>query len=189
MHIVAFLLFSLHLCFLLFFFSRVRFGPSLNSSIAFAACLKGYSCFADAVCGRDKCQCPSHLTGPHCEYDLALPELDMLSCNDWSFNYPKVDLTGLSWCRSANPTISPLRLPPHADPASIAFDVSPCSEELNPNATCKTVVKVSSLGWTKNGEANSFVLSGMLDGHFIIAGFTDDSVRLPLVDFSFSLPF
>jgi hypothetical protein len=101
----------------------------------------------------------------------------MLVCYEQSWGHSTTDLTGLTWCRSDNPTIAPLRLPPPADATSIAFDVRPCADESNPNATCKTVVKVSSLGWTQGGEANSFVLSGMLDGHFIIASFTNDSVR------------
>eukprot|EP01122_Echinamoeba_exundans_P008907 TRINITY_DN3033_c0_g1_i1.p1 TRINITY_DN3033_c0_g1~~TRINITY_DN3033_c0_g1_i1.p1 ORF type:complete len:1080 (-),score=122.26 TRINITY_DN3033_c0_g1_i1:24-2777(-) len=139
-------------------------------------CIKGFSCYGDAICSNDTCQCPGHFTGPHCEYDLALPELFMYVCYDQNWGRSTQDLTGLTWCRSDNPTISPLRLPPPADPNSIAFDVRPCANESNSNATCKTVVKVSSLGWTQAGEPYSFVLSGMLDGHFIVASFTNDSI-------------
>lgn len=141
-------------------------------------CVHGFSCFGDAQCKNGECQCTSRFNGSACQYDLALPELRTFSCWPQSFGGSR-DLTGLTWCRGDNPTISPLRLPPPKDPKSIAFEVPPCDDETNPNATCRAVVKVSSIGWRRDEAYYSFVLSGLQDGHFVAASFNNDSVRHP----------
>jgi hypothetical protein len=140
-------------------------------------CVSGFTCFGDAICNASsQCECVGHFTGEHCEIDLALESMRMLTCRQQYGDFG-VDLTGFTWCRYDNPTIAPLRLPPPSDPTSLAFDVSPCPPNSRPTDPCKAVTALSTFGWTASSRVNSFVLSGFADGHFILASFTNESVR------------
>jgi hypothetical protein len=142
-------------------------GPSCNFTCSES------NCFGTCDKTTDRCVCPPHTSGERCEIDEAVNALGTLECKAKDGR----DLVGLTWCKSQNPAISPLRLPPPANQSAEILDLSSCKDIDSKNVLCKVITAVKTFGWTTYGRPTSFVLSGTADGQFLAANFQNEKVR------------